>query len=62
MSGSEIKISQNCRKCAAVLDFEEMHYYDHGDGTASCNKCESKWMKLVDDWRAGIIDSFPEMP
>lgn len=42
MTAESIAISQRCRNCGAPLQLEEMHYYDHGDGTATCEKCEIK--------------------
>lgn len=52
-----------CRKCMTPLTLEEMHYLSHGDGTATCNKCETEWMQAMAEWRAsGDNKPMPERP
>lgn len=62
MSADKLTMSPNCRECGGKLSIDEMHYYDHGDGTASCNKCEGEWSNAVDAWRRGDIQKLPERP
>lgn len=58
----EIKINPNCRKCGEKLTIDELHYFDHGDGTATCNECEGKWSNDCVIYRLGLIDELPERP
>lgn len=62
MSGELIQINQNCRNCSSPLNIEEMHYYNQGDGTASCEKCEQEWMKEIEEWREGEREQMPQRP
>jgi hypothetical protein len=52
MRDCALDISANCRACAAPLTLAEMHYLDHGDGTATCSECETKWMEACREWQA----------
>lgn len=56
----EINIARYCKKCNAPLTLEEMHYYDRGDGTATCNTCEERWTEEVALWRIGERESIPD--
>jgi len=60
MTAELITSPSNCRTCGAVLTLEEMHYYDHGDGTCTCEACEGRWMENVDRWQRGEIPDFPQ--
>lgn len=62
MRDGQIDMRTTCRKCNAALTLEEMHYFDHGDGTATCNTCEGEWMQAMADWRAGPSRPMPERP
>jgi len=53
MSATAVQIEPICRNCGAVLKLDEIHYYDQGDGTATCNKCESDWLEAMHEWRSG---------
>lgn len=60
---TKINMHPNCRACHSILTLEEMHFYDSGDGSATCNSCESKWMDDMQKWHDGIIDgAMPERP
>ncbi|MYM92605.1 hypothetical protein [Duganella vulcania] len=54
-----IPMKPTCRSCGGRLTLDEMHYYDQGDGTASCGRCESEWMQDMADWKAGKTDKMP---
>lgn len=62
MSASSLKVAPICRCCVKVLTLEEMHYLDHGDGSASCEECEQAWMNAMDVWRNGAGDKMPKPP
>ena len=53
LGGIAVDVAQHCRKCGAKLILEEMHYYDQGDGTATCAQCEGDWCGAVEAWRHG---------
>lgn len=55
-----VNVKPNCRKCGSALTIEEIHYYDNGDGTATCNDCEEKWLNDVSAWKNGELDAIPE--
>lgn len=58
-----LNAATHCRKCHAALSLEEMHYLSHGDGTATCDKCETAWMQAVAEWRAASDNKpMPERP
>lgn len=59
MTAEALNVSTSCRKCGAPLTIEEMHYYDAGDGTATCNACEAQWLAEVEAWRRGERNEFP---
>jgi len=54
-----IQVRPHCRACQAPLTLEEMHYLDHGDGTATCEACETKWSRDMQAWRASDDDLPP---
>lgn len=60
VGAERLNVSQHCSKCKAVLTLEEMHYYDRGDGTATCNSCEEQWMDEMAAWKRGDRESMPE--
>lgn len=60
VGAERLNVSQYCSKCKASLTLEEMHYYDRGDGTASCNSCEEQWMVEMAAWKRGDRESMPE--
>jgi hypothetical protein len=63
MSGGLLNVATHCRKCLARLKLEEMHYLAHDDGTATCNKCESDWMRAIAEWRMSKGNKpMPERP
>ena len=43
-----------------MLTLEEMHYYEHEDGTATCEQCEGKWMEAIERWKRGELVDFPK--
>ena len=53
MSAEAVNIKQTCRNCGAKLELDEMHYYDRGNGEATCNNCESEWLEAMHQWRSG---------
>ena len=55
MTAEVIAINPFCRKCGAALQLDEMHYYDCGDGTATCNSCEEKWLQEIESWRRSPV-------
>lgn len=55
-----VTMKSTCRTCGSALTLEEMHYYDHGDGSATCNRCEGKWMAEMAEWKSGRCGG--EMP
>jgi hypothetical protein len=55
-----IPIAPTCAGCGAGLTLEEMHWYDHGNGCATCEACELKWGREVQAWLRG--DTGNEMP
>lgn len=61
MSATAIAINPNCRNCGAVLDLDEIHYYDKGIGEATCNSCESAWLEAMQAWRSGSGDNEPPL-
>ena len=62
MSATQITVSPTCKGCGAVLNLDELHYFDNGDGTATCNECERLWSDGMAEWRSGIRDDMPERP
>lgn len=62
MSAVDLRVGRKCRSCNSALSLDEMHYYDHGDGTATCDKCEAAWCEAVEAWRHGAGDEDDEMP
>lgn len=59
MSAEAINIKPTCRSCGSRLELDEMHYYDHGNGEATCNKCEAEWLEQMNLWRSGFGGSEP---
>jgi DNA-directed RNA polymerase subunit RPC12/RpoP len=57
-----VHMSHQCRSCGQTLTLEEMHWYDAGDGTASCNQCESRWMVEMARWKEDGHGPMPERP
>lgn len=53
MSAEVLKVKPACRKCGAKLELDEMHYYDNGNGEASCETCEQTWMDAMHEWKQG---------
>ena len=53
MSAEAVNIKPTCRNCGAALTMEEMHYYDRGNGEATCNNCEREWMDAMQRWKSG---------
>lgn len=59
VGAERVNVAQHCKKCNAPLTLEEMHYYDRGDGTATCNTCEEQWMAEMAAWKRGDRESMP---
>jgi transposase len=57
-----LAMKPTCRNCEAVLEIDEIHYYDHGDGTATCNNCEADWLAAINAWRSGRGGDEPPLP
>lgn len=62
VSAELLRIEPNCRACGAALTLLEMHFFDRGEGTAACGRCESEWMERVEAWRHGAPGECPEAP
>ncbi len=60
MPAEQIDCPTHCRTCGSALTLEETHYYDHGDGTCTCDACEKGWSGNVDRWRRGELAEFPK--
>lgn len=60
MSATLITTPRSCRRCAASLTLEEMHYFEAADGTATCTACEQQWMDDLFGWRRGDTPDFPD--
>lgn len=61
-SDGVLNVSMNCKACGKVLQIDEMHYYAHGDGNATCDDCEAEWSQAVAAWRNGAPGEFPSRP
>lgn len=57
-----IDMTRHCRNCLAPLTIEEMHYFDSGNGTATCSKCEEKWAAEMAAWRSTDSTPMPKRP
>jgi hypothetical protein len=58
-----ILVAPTCAECGRALTLEEMHWYDHGNGCATCEACELKWQQKVQAWlRGGAGDEMPARP
>lgn len=51
-----------CRACRAPLKLDEMHYYEDGDGTAACDRCERRWSEECNAYMRGERDTPPRRP
>jgi hypothetical protein len=43
MTAEALRMEPCCRVCGRALSLDEMHAFDHGDGTSVCADCEIAW-------------------